>query len=352
VNPGNGIIGQMIDDDDSTVGMGDFSTMGFNTKLVEAAGMPSVNGSETGPSSTCEEATFTFANGDYVGDIYNGTGYYGQAGDVLNVTVGENASLTGAIALTETFHGVPYSAEARAFADAAEGVEYVFIDKDFNVTANEADAAYIQFTQFTIDQYYMLCRLMNHVYSNGYSKANVTVEKDGVWNVAGESLITYLKVEGTVNGSLTENADGTLTVAPGASGETIPAGEYGTYVEANVAAASGMGNAGGSAEPTGTNPGGNGSAEPSAEPAAAGGYSADEAGYKAYLKDWFAANPAVQANIDEFNAGIDAGAYYEFPVEMGATDQWFGFAFLSLDEFIAAGGNAEIPAFDPNLAPD
>ena len=348
VNAGNGVIGQMIDDDDSTVGMGDFSTMGFNTKLVEAAGMPSQTGNETGPSSTCEEATFTFANGDYVGDLYNGTGYYGQAGDVLNVTVGENASLTGAIALTETFHGVPYSAEAKAFADAAEGVEYVFIDKDFNVTANEADAAYIQFTQFTIDQYYMLCRMLNHVYYNGYSAANVTVEKGGVWNVAGESLITYLKVEGTVNGSLTENADGTLTLAPGASGETVPAGEYGTYVEANVAAASGMGNAGGSEEPEGITT--NNTA--SAEPAAAGGYSADEAGYKAYLKDWVAANPAVQANIDEFNAAIDAGAYADFPLEMCFTDQWFGFAALTLDQFIAAGGVAEIPAFDPNLAPD
>ena len=85
---------------------------------------------------------------------------------------------------------------------------------------------------------------------------------------------------------------------------------------------------------------------------AAGSYTADEAGYKAYLKDWVAANPAVQANIDEFNAAIDAGAYADFPLEMCFTDQWFGFAALSLDEFIAAGGVAEIPAFDPNLAPD
>ena len=86
--------------------------------------------------------------------------------------------------------------------------------------------------------------------------------------------------------------------------------------------------------------------------AAAGGYSADEAGYQAYLKDWVAANPAVQANIDEFNAQIESGDYVSFPLEMCFTDQWFGFAALSLDEFIAAGGVAEIPAFDPNLAPD
>ena len=87
-------------------------------------------------------------------------------------------------------------------------------------------------------------------------------------------------------------------------------------------------------------------------PAAGAGYTADEDGYKAYLKDWVAANPAVQANIDEFNAAIDAGAYADFPLEMCFTDQWFGFAALSLDEFVAAGGAAEIPAFDPNLAPD
>jgi len=92
--------------------------------------------------------------------------------------------------------------------------------------------------------------------------------------------------------------------------------------------------------------------QPAAAAPAAGGYTADEAGYKAYLKDWVAANPAVQANIDEFNAGIDAGAYNEFPMEMCFTDQWFGFAALTLDEFLAAGGVAEIPAFDPNLQPD
>ena len=90
---------------------------------------------------------------------------------------------------------------------------------------------------------------------------------------------------------------------------------------------------------------------PAAAPAG-DGYTADEAGYKAYLKDWVAANPAVQANIDEFNAAIDAGAYADFPLEMCFTDQWFGFAALTLDQFVAAGGVAEIPAFDPNLAPD
>ena len=94
--------------------------------------------------------------------------------------------------------------------------------------------------------------------------------------------------------------------------------------------------------------------EPSGEASgeASGEYTADEDGYKAYLKDWVKANPAVQGQIDEFLDAIDAGAYADFPLEMCFTDQWFGFAALSLDEFIEAGGVAEIPAFDPNLAPD
>ena len=349
VNPGNGIIVQMIDDDDSTVGMGDFSTMGFNTELIEAAGMPSQNGSETGATANCEEVNAVFANGDYVGDLYNGTGYYGQAGDVLNVTVGENATLEGAIALTETFHGVPFSAEALAFAKATDGVEYVLIDDDFQVTQNEADAAFIQFTHFTIDQYYMLCRMENHIYNNGYSGVNVIVEKDGAWTVAGESLINYLKVEGTVKGELTENADGSLTLTPGNG--VIPAGEYGTQVTATVAAAMGMGNAGGSGEPTGITTNNTAPDDGSAEPAAAGDTS--EAAYKAYLKEYVDAVPAVtDEQFLEFAAGIDAGDYSSFPVDMCFTDTYWGFAAMTYDEFVAAGGAYEIPAFDPGLVAD
>ncbi len=244
VNTGAGILVQMIDDDDSSVGMGDMGTMGFNTTLVEDAGMPSQTGNETGATTNCEELSATFLNGDYVGDLYNGTGYYSQEGDVMDVTVGEGATLTGDIALTETFHGVPYSEEAVAFAEATDGVEYVLIDSNYEVTDDASDAIYVQFTQFTINQYYMLCRMENHIYWNGYSAINVTVEDGGVWTVAEESLITYLKVDGgTVYGEIVENDDGSLTLIP--SDEAIADGEYGTLVEANVAESQGMGNVGG-----------------------------------------------------------------------------------------------------------
>ena len=348
LNSAAGIIVQMIDDDDSTVGMGDFSTMGFNTELIEAAGMPSQNGNETGATANCEEVNATFTNGDYVGNLYNGTGYYGQAGDVMNVTVGEGATLEGAIALTETFHGVPFSAEALAFAKSEEGVEYVLIDGNFQVTDKEADAAYIQFTKFTIDQYYMLCHMENHIYNNGYSGANVTVSDGGVWIVADESLITYLKVDGgTVYGELTENADGSLTILP--SAKTIPAGEYGTEIIANVAASMGMGNAGGSTEIDITV--NQGAASDDAAPAAGGDTSEDA--YHAYLKEFVGAVPAVDDNaFQEFSALIDASDYTTMPADMMFNPQWWGYAAMTYDEFVAAGGAYEIPAFDPGLTPD
>ena len=85
-------------------------------------------------------------------------------------------------------------------------------------------------------------------------------------------------------------------------------------------------------------------------PAAAGG--TDEDSYKAYLKEFVAACPAAQANLDEFNAAIDAGTYDAFPADMMFNAQWWGYAAMTYDEFVAAGGVYEIPAFDPNLTAD
>ena len=299
-----------------------------------------------------------FTNGYYYGDLYNGTGYYGQAGDVLNVTVGPNACLSGAISLTETFHGVPFSPEALAFAQSEEGVEYVLLDGNYAVTANAANAAYIQFTRFTIDQYYMLCRMLNHVYNNGYSGVNVTVDAGSTWIITEAGIINSLKVAGTVKGGLYVNADGTLTVYP--LDDLIPAGEYGTPVVANVAAARGMGNAGGSGEPAGITTNNTASSEPaspaasgeaSAAPAAAG-YSADYDGWIQYLKDYVSAVPAAQPNLSDYFAAIDAGTFTVFPADMLFVDTYWGAVAATYDEFIAAGGQVTIPDFSGVLAPD
>ncbi len=169
LNPANGIILQMIDDDDTTVG--GFSP--FNSFLYEESGLPSENGEATGESTSQEMAVLTLTNGDYEGNIYNGTGYYGQGNDVLNVNIGCGATLTGDIALTETIHGLPYTAEAAAALDEIENVEYELMDADFNIieTAGAsgepsgeptAEPAYIHITQFSINEYYRLLPRAGH----------------------------------------------------------------------------------------------------------------------------------------------------------------------------------------------
>ncbi|MBE6991078.1 MAG: hypothetical protein E7430_00665 [Ruminococcaceae bacterium] len=213
LNAGNGIILQMIDDDDSTVG--GFNP--FNSYLYEDAGVPSRSGNETGKSKKCDTVNMTLTNGVYEGDFYNGTGYYKQAPDAMNVIIGEGATVIGDIALTETFHGVHYSEKAVEVLDSyGNDVSYVFLDADYYVTENEADAEYIQLTKFSINQYFMLCHLLNRVYYNGYSKADVVVEDGGIWMVEEESLITSLKIErgAKVYGAVKYNADGTLTLTP------------------------------------------------------------------------------------------------------------------------------------------
>ena len=187
--------------------------------------------------------------------------------------------------------------------------------------------------------------------NSGDGVANVYIDASSTWTVTGDSYISgTLSCEGKIVNAKVVDATGAVlygegqyTVTVGAFSAKVDASGAGEVpvwedyaVENPFADSSASGEASGSGEAS----------------SAAGGYSADEAGYKAYLKDWVAANPAVQANIAEFNAAIEAGAYNEFPMEMCFTDQWFGFAALTLDQFIAAGGAAEIPAFDPTLAPD
>ena len=204
------------------------------------------------------EVTLDLKNGDYEGDVFNGTGYYASP-DALTVTIADDASLTGDIALTAIFHGI--SLEGRdvdqviAAIDAQnadhatvigypeywdegaalDDIEYEFLDENFEACDKE-DAAYLHFTKFTIAEYFLLGQVEDMVSYNGLSSIDVNVE--GEWTVEEESLITYLNIaEGaTVYGELVENADGTLTILP--SADTIPAGQYGVQHVAAAASAS------------------------------------------------------------------------------------------------------------------
>lgn len=191
-------------------------------------------------------------------------------------------------------------------------------------------------------------------FNGGYSgdgTANVYIDADSVWTVTGDSVITgTLYCAGTVENAKIVDATGAVlygngqyTVTVGALSGDVDvsgAGEVPVWedyaVENPFADSSASGEASGSGE--------------AASPA--GGYSADEAGWKQYLKDYVSAVPAAQEHLDEFYAAIDAGAFDTMPGDMLFQDTFWGYSAATLDAFLAAGGAVEIPAFDPNLVAD
>jgi len=210
LNPGSSIILQMIDDDDKTVGG---SMAAFNTEFNEAAGWPSENGNVTKPGSVTAgdgpgappgppedqnsqggpgpdgpggppggpggpgpgpgpggpgTAKLILTNGNYNGDVLNGSGYYKQTGNELEVSIGKGATLKGSISLTETRH----------------------IDENGK-----------QNTHFTINEYYYLGHVENRNYRNETATVSVSLKDGGKWIVTGENLISELIVDnGTVEG--------------------------------------------------------------------------------------------------------------------------------------------------------
>ena len=190
LRPKSGIILQMIDNDDSTVGLsnapppppdsGIYWAPIFNSEFFEEPGWPSENGNDipnmgSGPFGPPMPNTVSLnlTNGKYTGDVFNGTGYYTQLGDVLQVTIGPGATLRGTVSLTETRH----------------------IDENGD-----------QNTSFPIEKYYYLGHVENRNHRNDYSTISVVIDS-GVWQVTGESLISSLLVEnGAIKGAGGKNA--------------------------------------------------------------------------------------------------------------------------------------------------
>lgn len=247
VNTGSGVLVQMIDDDDSTVGMGNG---GFNTDFYEKAGWPSENGQISskmekkpggmmgmmggmppmgdmpggpggpggmpggpgempggpggmpggpgGPGGMFNEPPkdyptdacyFDATNVALKGDMFNGTGYYGQDAKKLVVRLGAGAQLDGAVSATETIH------------------------------VNEKGE---QNTHFTIKEFYYLGHVANRNFFNGDNFVEVELADGAVWNVTGEGVITALTVgEGcTFNGKAYMDGQ-ELAIEPGKKYEGV-----------------------------------------------------------------------------------------------------------------------------------
>ena len=180
------------DDPENTNG----GSQNFKSYHTENAGF------NTDTASTGNTAqTFIFTNGSYTGNIYNASGSDGLEGTTLNVSFGEGAAYSGAIASTSAIH-VTYDGSVavknnggNAFDDADEAAAF---------------AAQYQNTSFTIEEYWSIGQLANLVNDNGANAVNVILTNDAVWNVTGTSVISSLTIEGGAQVIVPE--DVTLTV--------------------------------------------------------------------------------------------------------------------------------------------
>ena len=186
--------GGMMDADDPENTNG--GSQNFKPYHTEDAGF---NTDAASADSTVQ--TFTFTGGSYTGNIYNASGSDGLEGTTLNVTFGEGAEYTGAIASTSAIH-VTYDGSVAV----KESGGYAFDD----VEAAAAFAARYQNTSFTIEEYWSIGQVANLVNDNGANTVNVILTDDAVWNVTATSVISALTIEGGAQVAVPE--DVTLTV--------------------------------------------------------------------------------------------------------------------------------------------
>jgi hypothetical protein len=188
LNPANGILVQVMDNDDSTTGM-DTATFSFYTTHNEEAGWPT----ESTAAANATTSNINISGTELTGDIYNGSGYYEQSATPIAVNLGEGAVLNGAIAATSCIH----------------------VDKDYDRSMTDDEALAHQNTSFTISEYFYIGQVANKIYFNGNNTIAVNLTDDAVWNVTGESLITSLTVgeNATINGTVTIDGETVEIVA-------------------------------------------------------------------------------------------------------------------------------------------
>ncbi len=197
------------------------------------------------------------------------------------------------------------------------GASLVWDAEDWNAYWDYADGM----------DYVYWCNLDADTYNVEHHGTSLTLENGSVWTVSADSELDSLTIsadsqviygEATVDGvavtlepGQTYEGDIVITAAEGASGEA--SGEV--------------------------------------EAAAEGDTSEDA--YHAYLKAYVAAVPAVdESQYEEFAALIDASDYSTMPADMLFDSTWWGYSAMTYDEFVAAGGVYEIPAFDASLTAD
>ena len=174
LNPGDGVVLQIIDNDDKAVGtffdppwkpdgkVRPLSVYGpfFNLRYTEPAGYPGID--YEAPGQACEDTvTASFKNTEISGDFYNASGYILSGGRALNLHFGENARMAGRICSASSIH----------------------VDENGE-----------QLTSFGSDQYYHLGHVKNRPHFNGVNTISLTLTDNAVWTVTGLCVLQSLAV--------------------------------------------------------------------------------------------------------------------------------------------------------------
>ena len=215
-NAWSGVLFQFMDTDDTGTDANDMEMdvidLTYEEYLANEAGAAT---SEPSPK------TVTIKNSTLAGDIYNSTGSSNNASTLAkydgstNYLSTWNTSIVNVTLDNSTLDGVISTSYAQHCDEAGEPIVGQFF---FNKTGEPMDG-----TADNTYNYLAARRVINTVAYNGIGQINVSLENGAVWNVTGECIINSLTVgEGcTVNGVVTENADGTLTVSPAENGSAL-----------------------------------------------------------------------------------------------------------------------------------
>jgi hypothetical protein len=246
LNPASGIILQMMDNDDRTVGG---SMKAFNTEFKEAAGWPSENGNATKKGAASAGGPGGPPGGGGPGRGFGGPGGFGggpggfggpppgpppggesggppsgpppdggfggpppdNGGGPPDLPPGGGGpGGSGAVKLFLTngsykgnvFNGSGYYNQRGGPLEVSIG-KAATLDGAISLTeTRHIDETGKQNTHFTINEYYYLGHVANRNYGNGTSTIEVNLKDGGKWTVTGEGLISKLVVEnGTVEGA-------------------------------------------------------------------------------------------------------------------------------------------------------
>ncbi len=205
-NPWGGVLFQFMDTDDVGTDANDMEMDVLDLTYEEYAANK--------PASEGTTKTVTIRSSTLEGDIYNSTGssnntstmdkYDGSTG-----LLSSWASSTLALTLDDAeLTGVISTSFAQHCDEKGKPIEGQFF---FNKTGEPMDG-----TAENTYNYLAARRVVNTPAYNGIGRIDVTLTNGAVWNVTGKCILNSLTVEPgcTVNGSVTNNADGTITVMP------------------------------------------------------------------------------------------------------------------------------------------